>query len=105
MNGGAPLGEAQEMSLDEQSLVLRRELQAQRDVLAGRLAADRAPPGSFPRSLTLRWLVGQPALAVFAVKWLLGRRRHAFALAAVIILARRWAASRETPAIGRAPPA
>lgn len=70
-----------DVPLEEQRLSLRAELQAGRQALAAQLSADRAPPGSFPRSVTMQWLLRQPGMAVVLIRWLMLRPRLCAALA------------------------
>jgi len=50
--------------LVEQRLSLRRQLQAQRQVIAQQLGQESGMNGSYPRSRTMRLLTQQPALII-----------------------------------------
>lgn len=52
-----------EHSRVEQRLALRRELAAQRQLIAYQLGPSSGITGSFPRSMTMRLVTRQPALA------------------------------------------
>ena len=72
-------------SLVEQRHSLRLQLQAQRLLLAGKLAPVAG--GSYPRSMTMRLLINQPALLAKLASLMAGPR-HAGVQPAVLALAR-----------------
>ena len=76
---------AAELSLEEQRLVLRRQLAEQRELIAYRLTPNSqlrlsasGQNAAFPRSMTMRLLTRNPApvikLAIGVATWLLGAR-------------------------------
>jgi hypothetical protein len=58
------MSSATDISLVEQRQSLRRQLQAQRQVIAQQLGPESAMHGSYPRSRTMRFLTQQPALVI-----------------------------------------
>jgi hypothetical protein len=76
-------------SLAEQRRLLRDELGAQRQRLAQQLAAAAAGGlgSGYPRSVTMRWLMDEPALVTKLVQRLVGAR-VAGAVPAVLAVAR-----------------
>lgn len=74
-------------SLAGQRYALREQLRVQRQVLALELAAAGGTGGSYPRSVTMRWLIREPELVAKLAGQVVGGRVAA-AIPAVLILVR-----------------
>lgn len=61
-------------SLAEQRQSIRMQLQVQRQVVAQRLTPAAATGGSYPRSLTMRFLIQRPELLARLLKLIVGAR-------------------------------
>jgi len=57
------MSEGEQTALVMQREILRRRLQAQRNVIAHQLAVGVAVDSRYPRSMTMRFLTQRPALA------------------------------------------
>lgn len=84
-------------SLLEQRVVLREQLRVQRQEVAEQLFESKAG-GRFPRSITMRVLVHQPALAGRFVALIAGAR-FAGPVSALLIVAQMLRATRMRPAV------